>query len=78
MVYLVTQSKYGENQLGYNPKTSEYIYYHCGKIQWKMNGDNSLLEYFVNHSPISEEEIAEQAKSTLNVWERYSKDCLGK
>ena len=34
-MYLVVKSKYGINQLGYDPKKKEYVCFHEGKVQWR-------------------------------------------
>lgn len=43
---LVTEGKKKENQLGYNKKTKEYVYFHKGKEIWRIKGDDTLLNYF--------------------------------
>ena len=77
-MYLVTQSKYGRvNQLGYSPKTGEYVYFHRGVEQWREKGDESLLNYF-NYLRSSYEVMDEEAMmemSTFPIWERYCKSC---
>ena len=45
---LVTQGKGRVNQLGYNKKTHEYVYFHKGVEVWREKGDESLLNYFVD------------------------------
>ena len=45
-MYLVTEGKRKENQLGYVPKTHEYVYLHHGKEVWREKGDKELLDYF--------------------------------
>ena len=45
-MYLVTEGKRKENQLGYNKKTQEYVYLHLGKEIWREHGDEDLLNYF--------------------------------
>ena len=79
MVYLVTQSKRKENQLGYDVKTGEYVCFHHGKEQWRVTGDKSLLDYFTNmranNGFIAEDEMKEQLKTTFTIWEKYFMDC---
>ena len=35
IMYLVTEGKRKENQLGYAPKTQEYVCFHHGKEIWR-------------------------------------------
>jgi hypothetical protein len=71
---LVTQGKGRINQLGFDRKTSEYVYFHKGREIWREKGDNGLLDYFNNlrasNSCISEEEVAK-----FPIWNRYVKSC---
>ena len=46
IMYLVTEGKRKENQLGYAPKTQKYVYFHNGKEIWREKGDKELLDYF--------------------------------
>ena len=39
-MYLVTEGKRKENQLGYAPKTHEYVYLHYGKEVWRKRRRN--------------------------------------
>jgi len=43
---LVTQGKGKINQLGFDKKTSEYVYFHKGREIWREKGDNGLLVNF--------------------------------
>ena len=72
-MYLVTEGKRKENQLGYSPKTKEYVYYHQGKEIWRMVGEKNLLEYFneIRAGRMFEEDDIK----THPVWERYCKSC---
>lgn len=71
---LVTQGRGRINQLGYNKKTSEYVYFHCGKEVWREKGDDSLLNYFnslrASNSCIDEKEVAKYP-----VWKKYEESC---
>jgi hypothetical protein len=71
---LVTEGKYKINQLGYNKKTSEYVYFHKGKEIWREKGDDSLLNYFnslrESYSCINEEEIAK-----FPIYKKYEESC---
>ena len=76
-MYLVTQGRGRINQLGYDPKTSEYVYIHKGVEQWRVKGDRTLLNYFnlirVNNDFIDEESMIEIP--TYNVYEKYVNSC---
>ena len=76
-MYLVTQGKGRINQLGYAPKTKEYVMLHNGKEVWREKGDKSLLYYFNNmrlaYGCINEEDIAKLP--TKHVWEKYCEWC---
>lgn len=71
---LVTQGKGRINQLGFDKKTSEYVYFHNGKEIWREKGDNSLLNYF-NSLRESYSCIDEEIVSQYPVWIRYCKSC---
>ena len=74
---LVTQGKGRINQLGYNKKTQEYVYFHKGVEIWREKGDTTLLNYFndlrINYGCLEEKEI--EKLSTAHIWEKYSKSC---
>ena len=76
-MYLVTESKRKENQLGYAPKTKEYVYLHHGKEVWREKGDESLLNYFhelrCTYKCLDEEEIAKLP--TAAIWKKYTEAC---
>ena len=76
-MYLVTEGKRKENQLGYAPKTKEYVYIHKGVEIWRMKGDESLLNYFSEvRSGIHMLEDSDIEKlSTYPIWKRYDDDC---
>lgn len=71
---LVTEGRGKVNQLGFDKKTSEYVYFHKGKEIWREKGDDSLLNYFNSlrerHLCINEEEI-----SKYPVWKKYCESC---
>lgn len=76
-MYLVTESKTRENQLGYAPKTKEYVHLHHGKEVWREKGDKTLLDYFTDlryeHKCLDEEEIAKLP--TAAIWKKYCAAC---
>lgn len=76
-MYLVTEGSTRENQLGYAPKTKEYVYLHHGKEVWREKGDKSLLDYFTDlrcsHKSLNEEDIAKLP--TAAIWNKYCKSC---
>ena len=76
-MYLVTQGKYRENQLGYNAKTHEYVYFHKGKEIWREKGDESLLKYFneVRAEIHLFEEDDLKRLTTYPIWQKYSDCC---
>lgn len=73
-MYLVTQSKRRENQLGYNPKTKEYVYFHKGKEIWREKGDESLFNYFnevrAGNRTLDDEDIKDNP-----IWKKYGDSC---
>lgn len=73
-MYLVTEGKRKENQLGYAPKTQEYVYYHQGKEMWREKGNKSLLEYFnevrANVRLFNDNDIKDNP-----IWKKYEKSC---
>ncbi len=74
-MYLVTKGKRKENQLGYAPKTQEYVYFHYGKEIWREKGDTSLLDYFnevrANIRMFNDEDIKDNP-----IWKKYGDSCL--
>ena len=76
-MYLVTQSKRKDNQLGYDAKKSEYVYIYKGSEIWRERGDTSLLDYFNdlrnNKKCINESKIARL--STSYIWVKYIQSC---
>lgn len=74
-MYLVTQGKRRENQLGYAPKTKEYVYFHQGKEIWREKGDDTLLKVFneirCGTRMCDVTEIEEQ----FPIYKKYSDDC---
>ena len=77
-MYLVTEGKRRENQLGYDMKKKEYVMYHHGVEMWREKGDKSLLDYFnvlrINHECLDEEEIGKL--SAYPIWEKYCESCM--
>lgn len=73
-MYLVTQGKYKQNQLGYNKKTSEYVYLHKGKEQWRIKGTPDLLNYF-NEVRAGMRVFDDSDIKDNVVWQRYEQDC---
>ena len=76
-MYLVTEGKRKENQLGYAPKTKEYVYFHRGVEIWRMKGDESLLNYFneVRADIHLFEDKDIEKLPTYPIWKRYGDDC---
>ncbi len=72
---LVTEGKRKENQLGYNKKTQEYVYYHHGKEIWREKGDTSLLDYF-NEVRADIRMFEDDDIKDNPIWKRYSESCL--
>ena len=72
---LVTEGKRKENQLGYAPKTQEYVYYHHGKQIWREKRGTSLLDYFnevrADIRMFEDEDIKDNP-----IWIRYSEFCF--
>lgn len=75
---LVTQGKGRINQLGYNKKTQEYVYFHKGQEIWREKGDTSLLDYFNYIRSIGEFCDGEtmQEMPTFFIYEKYSASCF--
>ena len=76
-MFLVTEGKIKENQLGYAPSTHEYVHLHLGKVVWREKGDKSLLDYFTDlryeHKCLDEDEIAKLP--TAAIWKKYCDTC---
>ena len=73
-MYLVCEGKRKENQLGYAPKTQEYVYFHKGVEIWREKGDRSLLDYFNNVRAVggcTDDEVL----NANPIFVRYSDDC---
>lgn len=71
---LVTQGKGRVNQLGYNKKTQEYVYFHKGQEIWREKGDSKLLDYF-NELRASGEFSDDEILDTFPIYVKYSKSC---
>lgn len=71
---LVTEGKLKINQLGYNQKTSEYVFFHKGKEIWRMKGNRELLNYF-SHIRATYQSIDEETIKDNEVWIRYCNSC---
>lgn len=71
---LVTEGRGKVNQLGFNKKTSEYVYFHKGKEIWREKGDDGLLNYFnsirSSYSCIDEEQVRKYP-----IWNKYEESC---
>lgn len=76
-MYLVIEGKWKINQLGYAPKTHEYVYYHKGKEIWREKGDTSLLDYCnekrANYECIDSDKLLKL--SAGHIYKRYSDNC---
>lgn len=71
---LVTESRGRINQLGFDKKTSEYVFIHRGKEVWREKGDMALLDYF-NNVRATFSCIDEEVISKFQIWNKYIKDC---
>lgn len=72
-LYLVCKSKsYYGNVLGYNLKTSEYVYLHFGKEIWREKGDRALFDYMndcrVNGTCLDDQDIL---TDTYPIYKKY-------
>ena len=74
IMYLVTEGKRKENQLGYAPKTQEYVYFHNGKEIWREKGDKELLDYF-NEVRVGIRTFDDKEIENNYVWKKYCEDC---
>jgi hypothetical protein len=74
IMYLVTEGKRKENQLGYAPKTKEYVYFHHGKEIWREKGDKELLDYF-NEVRVGIRTFNDKEIENNFIWKKYCKDC---
>lgn len=72
---LVTEGKRKENQLGYAPKTKEYVYYHYGKEIWREKGDTALLDYF-NEVRAGIRMFEDEDIKDNQIWKKYSESCF--
>ena len=76
-MYLVTEGKRKENQLGYAARTQEYVYFHKGVEIWREKGDDSLLNYFNGVRAgidFSDTDIMEMP--TYDIWNKYLESCF--
>lgn len=77
-MYLVTESKRKDNQLGYDKKHGEYVYLRNGEEVWRMKGGTHLWDYFnylrATHECIDEEALEECPE--FHIFERYCEDCM--
>ena len=74
IMYLVTEGKRKENQLGYALKTQEYVYFHHGKEVWREKGDEDLLNYF-NEVRAGIRTFDDKEIENIFDWKKYCKDC---
>ncbi len=74
-MYLVTEGKHKENQLGYDKKTQEYVYFHRGKEAWREKGDETLLNYF-NEVRADIHMLEDKDIETNPIWKRYGDSCF--
>ena len=73
-MYLVTEGKRKENQLGYAPKTQEYVYFHEGKEIWREKGEKSLFDYF-NEVRAAIRSFEEKDIEANPIWIKYCQSC---
>lgn len=73
-MYLVTQGKRKENQLGFTPKTQTYTYIHKGVIIWEMVGDSQLFDYF-NEQRNKGEYVDINKCYSFPIYRAYSQSC---
>ena len=71
---LVTEGRGRINQLGFDKRTSEYVFIHKGKEVWREKGDTKLLDYF-NKLRATYSCIDEEVVSKFPIWNKYVKDC---
>lgn len=75
---LVTKGKGRINQLGYDLKKGEYVYFHNGKEIWREKGDTSLLDYFNEVRACihccDDDDI--EKLTTANIWKKYDDSCF--
>ena len=71
---LVTQGKGRINQLGYNKRTHEYVYFHKGVEIWREKGNEELLDYF-NEIRASFSSIDGEIVSKYLIWKKYEESC---
>lgn len=73
-MYLVTEGRRKENQLGYVPGTSEYVYLHLGKEIWREKGDDKLFHYFnevrADIRMFEDDDIRDNP-----IWQKYGDSC---
>lgn len=71
---LVTQGKGRINQLGFDKKTSEYVYIHKGQEIWREKGDTNLLDIFNKaRGEYTFPDMDEVRKNPIYV--KYEDDC---
>lgn len=74
-MYLVTQGKRRENQLGYAPKTKEYVYFHQGKEIWREKGDDTLLKVFNEIRSGVRDFDDTQLEKEFPIFKKYGESC---
>ncbi len=71
---LVTEGKYRVNQLGYNIKTGEYVYFHKGQEIWREKGDRELFDYF-NEVRGGCTYFDDKKVENNPIWKKYVESC---
>lgn len=73
-MWLVTQGKGRINQLAYDKKSCEYVYFHKGEEIWREKGDTELLDYFNNLR--AENKFCDETKvREFQIYVKYEKSC---
>ena len=72
---LVTEGKRKENQLGYAPRTKEYVYFHKGMEIWREKGEDDLLKYF-NEVRAGIRMFEDKDIESHPIWKKYSDSCF--
>ena len=70
-LYLVVKSKdYYGNVLGYNLKTSEYVYFYFGREVWRVKASRDLFDYCNSTDTLDYDKCKE-----FEVYRKYEESC---